>query len=105
VPLPLPRRAVGEAGDGDGGRGSAAAREEEGRLGMGGSATGGGFGVVGVDDAEGGSDAVAGGDAGLQQPAPHVGAIARGSTGRTADHGCRRCLTDFLGVEMEQTRI
>jgi hypothetical protein len=64
--LPLPRWAVGEAGDGDGGRGSAAAWEEEGRrLGMGESATGGGFGDVGVDDAEGGSDAVAGGDAGL----------------------------------------
>jgi hypothetical protein len=57
---------VGEAGDGDGGRGSAAAWEEEGRrLGLGESAIGGGFGDVGMDDAEGGSDAVAGGDAGL----------------------------------------
>jgi hypothetical protein len=65
--------------------------KRRGRLGMGGSATGGGFWVVGVDDAEGGSDAVAGGDARLQQPAPHVDAIARGSTGRTAGHECRRC--------------
>jgi hypothetical protein len=49
---------MGEAGDGDGGRGSAAAREEGGQLGMGGSGTGGGFGVwaMGLDDAEGGRE-------------------------------------------------
>jgi hypothetical protein len=73
VPPPLPRRAVGAAGDGDGGRGSAAVRGEEGRPVEDGwirnRRAGGKAGAAAT------SRVWRGGGAGLQQLAARVGAL------------------------------
>jgi hypothetical protein len=95
---------IGAAGDGDGGRGSAA---------VGGGGAAGEDGWIWNCRAGGKAGAAAasrvwcGGGAGLQQLAPRVGALARGSAGRTwgQNHGGGVALTVFLGVEMVECKV